>query len=337
MGDALSRRPHLNSLCELTTNWKELLLADYAKNQFAISIIEGAFHDEKYKVVDGLIHYKGRIFLIPESKLKKKILQTFHDIPLVGHQGYFKSYRQIRERFSWKGLKDDVLRYIKECHTCQMNKDEPTFPAGLLQPLPIPNQKWESISMKFIMGLPKAQGKDCIYVVVYRLTKFAHFFAITSSFSVAQVVDLFFHEVFRLHGLLKKIVSDRDSKLLSTLWLEVFKLSGTMLTPSISYHPQTDGQTEIVNKWLEGYLRNYFSKQQRAWVRWLHLGEYYYNSSFHMPIRMSPFMALYGYKAPSFVDLMFGDSKAPQVRDMLQQSQDILKSLKTNLHHAHNQ
>lgn len=79
--------------------------------------------------------------------------------------------------------------------------------------------------------------------VVDRLTKFAHFFANTSSFSAAQVADLFFHEVFRLHGLPKNIVSDRDSKFLSTFWQEVFKMSGTVLTPSASYHPQTDGQT----------------------------------------------------------------------------------------------
>jgi hypothetical protein len=76
-----------------------------------------------------------------------------------GHQGYFKTYRQIRERFSWKGLKDDVLKHIRECTTCQQNKSEQTHPAGLLQPLPIPEQKWESISMDFITGLPRVQGR----------------------------------------------------------------------------------------------------------------------------------------------------------------------------------
>lgn len=110
-----------------------------------------------------------------------------------------------------------------------------------------------------------------------------------------------------------------------------------VLTPSTSYHPQTNGQTEIVNKWLEGYLTNYVSEKQKAWVRWLHLGEYCYNSSYHMSIRMSPFMALYGYEAPSFADLMFGDSKAPQAKDMVQQCQNILKALKNNLQIAQNQ
>ena len=81
-------------------------------------------------------------------------------------------------------------------------------PAGLLQPLPIPEQKWESISMDFIKRFPKVQGQDCLYVVVDRLTKFAHFFSISSDYSAAQVAELFFREVFKLHGTPKTIVSD---------------------------------------------------------------------------------------------------------------------------------
>jgi hypothetical protein len=133
---------------------------------------------------------------------------------MAGHQGINKTYRKVRERFSWKGLKKDVIKYVKECTTCQANKDEHTHPIGLLQPLPIPEHKWESISMDFITGLPKTQGKDCIFVVVDRLTKFAHFFAIATDFSATQVAELF----FRLHGLPKIIVSDRDSRFMSTFW-----------------------------------------------------------------------------------------------------------------------
>ena len=104
---------------------------------------------------------------------------------MVGHQGINKTYRQVREIFSWKGLKEDVIKHVKECMTCQANKYEHTHPVGLLQPLPIPEHKWESISMDFITRLPKTQGKDCIFIVVDRLTKFAHFFAIATDFSAA--------------------------------------------------------------------------------------------------------------------------------------------------------
>jgi hypothetical protein len=180
--------------------------------------------------------------------------------------------------------------------------------------------------MDFITGLPKLQGKDCIYVVVDRLTKFAHFYAIPTEYSAVQGAELFFREVFRLHGLSKNIVSDRDSQFIGTFWRELFQLVGTELTPNTSYHPQTDGQTEIVNKWVEGHLRNYVGGQQRTWVKRLHLGEHCYNTTFHISIGMTPFRALYGYDAPTLVDL-----------DWNIESQEILKLLKENLQTTQNQ
>jgi hypothetical protein len=111
--------------------------------------------------------------------------------------------------------------------------------------------------MDFITGLLRTQGKDYIFVVVDRLMKFAHFFSIATDFSATQVAELFFREIFRLHGLSKTIVSDRDNRFMSTFWQELFRLVGTSLTPSFNYYPQTDGQIEIVNKWVEGYLKNY--------------------------------------------------------------------------------
>ena len=114
-------------------------------------------------------------------------------------------------------------------------------------------------------------------------------------------------------------------------------MEGIELTPSTSYHPQTDGQTKIVNKWIEGYLRNYVSNQQHAWVKWLHLGECCYNTSHHMSIGMPHFCPLYGYDALSFVDLALSDSRVPTASDFVKQSQDIIRSLKDNLQHAQNQ
>ena len=118
--------------------------------------------------------------------------------------------------------------------------------------------------MDFITGLPKGHGKDSIYVVVDRLTKFAHFFPISMEYKALQIAEVFFKEIFCLHGLPKIIVSDRDSKFLSKFWQELFRLVGTSLTPSTNYHPQNDDQTEILNKWIEGYLRNYVTGQKIA-------------------------------------------------------------------------
>jgi hypothetical protein len=217
--------------------------------------------DDKYRFIEDVIFYKDRVYLVLDSGLKKNILTVVHDSPLAGHQGVFKTYRQIKERFSWKGLKKDVMRHINKCVTFQQNNSKHALPSGLLQPLPIPEKKWKSISMEFIIGLPKVQGKDRIYVVVKKLTKFYHFYAIPTEYSAVQVIELFFKDVFRLHGFPRNIVSDRDSRFMGTFWREFFRLVGTEMTPNTSYHPQTDGQTDIVSKWVEGYLRNYVGRQ----------------------------------------------------------------------------
>ena len=91
--------------------------------------------------------------------------------------------------------------------------------------------------MDFITGFPKVFGKDCIFVVVDSLTKFYHLFFVTTTFTLAQVIELFFKEFFRLHGLLKSIVNDRDNRFLTAFWIELFKIVGTNLTPSTRYHP----------------------------------------------------------------------------------------------------
>ena len=141
--------------------------------------------DDRYRVVDEIIYYRDRIFLIEGSQLKKKILQASHDSPLASHQGFTKTYRAIRESFSWRGLKEDVLQHITESNVCQRNKGEMSHPTGLLHPLLISKGKWESISMDFITRLPMVQGKDCIFVIVDRLTKYAHFFSISVHYIAA--------------------------------------------------------------------------------------------------------------------------------------------------------
>ena len=108
------------------------------------------------------------------------------------------------------------------------------------------------------------------------------------------------------------------------------------LSLSTSYHPQIDGQTEIVNKWVEGYLRNYIPGKHKALVKWIYLCEYRYNTTYHMSIQMSPFMALYGYDATNFMNLLLSDSKVPSVGNLLQESQYIIKTLKDNITKAQN-
>ena len=148
--------------------------------------------------------------------------------------------------------------------------------------------------MDFIEGLPVSEGKDKIFVVVDRLTKYAHFMAIKKSYSAKEIAEIFCKNIYKLHGFPKVIVSDRDAKFKGNFWKELFNHIGTYLNMSSAYHPQTDGQTEVVNKCLEAYLRCYATKNKNKWAQWLHLAEWWYNSTYHTSAKMTPFQALYG-------------------------------------------
>ena len=121
----------------------------------------------------------------------------------------------------------------------------------MLQPLPIPSKPWTDISLDFVESLPKSHGFDVIMVVVDRLTKYVHFMPLSHPYTAAKVDAVLIKEIFRLHGMSRSIVSDRDVVFTSKFWQELFKLQGSNLTMSSTYHPQTDGQTEVVNRSLE--------------------------------------------------------------------------------------
>jgi hypothetical protein len=207
----------------------------------------------KFTWENDILWYKQRIFLPNSSKFKLQVLKENHDSPTTGHVGFFKTYYNICQSFFWKGMWSDIQKYVVECDTYQRQKFETIAPPGLLQPLHVLSQKWSEISMEFITSLPTSEGKYAIFVIIDRLTKYSHFVGISSKSKAIQVTDSYVKNIFKLHGFPKVIISDKDPKFTSNFWKELFHQVGTSLTMSTSYHPQTDGQTEVVNKFLEGY------------------------------------------------------------------------------------
>jgi hypothetical protein len=140
----------------------------------------------------------------------------------------------------------------------------------------VPSQAWQAISLDFIEGLPQSGSYNTILVVVDRLTKYAHFVPLRHPFTALKVAQVFMVAVYRLHGMPESIVSDRDRTFTSTLWKELFQLSGTQLQMGSAYHPQMDGQTERVNQCLETYLRSFVQACPSKWNSWLSVAEYWY-------------------------------------------------------------
>ena len=185
-------------------------------------------------------------------------MDEIHQTPYSGHPGYQKTMAKSKKQYFWPGMKKDMAEYISRCMKCQQVKVEHQHPAGLLQPLPVPEWKWEVISMDFITELPMTwRQHDSIMVMVHKLTKATHFIPVKSTHKTDDIAKIFMKEIFKLHGLSKAIVSDIDVKFTSNFWKELFADLGTKLNFSTAYHPQTDGQTEKVNQVLEDMLRMY--------------------------------------------------------------------------------
>jgi hypothetical protein len=252
-----------------------------------------------YTMKDGLLFCKKRLVVPQQTDLVKKILYEFHTSPNGGHAGIARTMARISTQFFWPHMRHTISQYVKQCSVCQQAKHTTTLPLGLLSPLPIPKQVWEDIAMDFITGLPNSAGYTVILVVIDRLIKFAHLFALKKDFDSKKVAEIMMQHIVKLYGMPKSIVSDRDKVFTSKFWQHLFKMQGTTLAMSSAYHPQSDGQSEALNKCLEMYLRCLTFTNPHIWCKMLHLAQYWYNTSFHTSAAMTPFKALYGKDPPT--------------------------------------
>ncbi|WZZ87668.1 hypothetical protein YC2023_116247 [Brassica napus] len=244
---------------------------------------------------DGTILVNGRISVPNDRSLKEEIMSEAHKSRFSVHPGATKMYQNLKKFYHWIRMKEDVAEWVAKCSTCQLIKAEHQVPSDLLQNLPIPEWKWDHITMDFVTGFPTTRNKkDAVWVVVDRLTKSAHFLAIQKTDGVDQIVRKYIDEIVRLHGVPASIVSDRDPRFTSYFWRAFQKALGTRVNMSTAYHPQTDGQSERTIQTLEDMLRACVLDWGDSWERHLPLVEFAYNNSFHRSIGMSPYEALYG-------------------------------------------
>jgi hypothetical protein len=204
------------------------------------------------------------------------ILREMHNVPYAGQPSYQKTIAAIKSQSYWPGMKKEVSYFIAKCLECQKVKAEHRHQAGLLQPLPIPEWKWEFLTMDFITKLPKSNKQhDSIMIVVDKLTKDAHFISVKLNHKETNIIDVYMKGIDRLHGIPKTIVSDRDPKITSNFWKGLFNGFGTNLNFSTTYHPKSDGKTKRVNQVFEDMLRMYVMDKPYKWEDYLDLVEFF--------------------------------------------------------------
>ena len=246
----------------------------------------------------------------------------------AGHPDKIKTAANISKSFYWKSLQRDVKKYIHTCKICQQIKNKPTKPAGSLMPLPVPSRPWESVSLDFITNLPEAEGYDAILTVVCTMTKMAHFIPCTSTLSSKQLAKLFVDNVYRLHGMPRFLIGDRDSRYTSEFFSDLMSRLHTKLCLSTAYHPQSDGNTERCHRTIEQILRAYVHHSHHDWYERLSLAEFSYNNNIHSSTGHTPFTANYGYDPHTPMNLVEPPTNAtenPEILDKLLSIHDLIQ------------
>lgn len=269
----------------------------------------------------GRIYYRKDQLYVPDfEQARTQVLKHCHESPVAGHPGRTKTFEIVKRSFWWPNMLQNVAQFCKNCRICRRSKASKEKYSGRLAPLPVPSRRWRDLSMDFVVDLPVSldiTGRQCknILVVVDRLTKMKHFLP-CDSMTAESVADMFYHHIWKLHGLPSTVVSDRGPQFVSTFWRRLSQRLGIKANLSTAYHPQTDGQTEISNATMEQYLRCYVSYQQEDWASWLPSAEFAINNWVSETTGASAFFANYGQHPrlgfePAIPDLSLARTSVP--------------------------
>ncbi len=258
-----------------------------------------------YRIVGRrLLFMKGGrslLYIPDDDHVKNTILYEFHDSPSAGHQGAHRTYDRVRQFCYWPRMKSDIVEYVRTCPSCQIKKSVNAKPAGApMTPIEAPTVPWEVMTMDLMPDLPKTkEGYDCIVVFCCKLTKQVHLAATTTTVTGLGLAKLFVQNVYKLHGLPSAIISDRDRRMTGNFWQELHRILGTRLAMSTAYRPETDGQTERLNRTLEELLRHYVNSHTNDWHDFLGQAEFAINSSTAFTTGQTPFRCVYGRDLPT--------------------------------------
>ena len=283
---------------------------------------------------------QGTLRLCVPPAFRPQLLKEFHEISIAAHFGLEKTYHAISQTYYWRGLWSDVKKFIQSCPRCQESKPSNQAPSGQAHPLKSPSQNFETVSLDFIGPLPETPDEfNTIVTFSCHLSRSAIWVPAKSQpnspLDAVATAQLFFEHVFTHYGMPLRLVSDRDSRFMTTFWKELFRLMGTQLAMSTAYHPMSNGLTEVHNRTVITSLRAYVQQLSHTWKEHVKAIQFAYNNSFCPSIGCTPFQALLG-QSPFVPAHLHGpnDSASPGAYQFLADYQARLRAVTDHLQEA---
>jgi hypothetical protein len=335
--DSLSRLPAplaaMVTLAVTVSEFNSDLLARIKAETLLDPHLQDPQHTRKYTQELGYWTHQGRI-VVPTS-MQADIISEHHSNVVAGHFSWSRTLDLISRHFWWPKLRETVQQYVSGCVSCQRGKSSTKRPFGLLQPLEIPDSRWQIITMDFITDLPQSgRGNDTIMVIVDKLTKYVHLVPTTKTCNSEEAARLFIANVYQYHGVPKTLISDRDSRFTSEFWKAFCKRLGMQPRFSTSFHPQTDGQTERTNRVLEEVLRHFIDGNHTNWEELLPLAAFAMNNAISSSTRETPFFLNHGTHPNTPVTLSLPEVQLPTLDAVFQDMGSTLSRIKELLRAA---
>ena len=217
-------------------------------------------------------------------------MSQHHDTRVAVYAGQWKTLELVARNYWWLQMSCYISQYVKTCDLCLRTKVQCQPLIGELAPLPIPEFRWDTISVDFIVKLLESHGYNAVMNVVYSVSKMSHFIPTHTTITALGAAHLFLAHVWKLHRLPRQVVSDRGPQFIVEFMWELYCLLRVKLAATTAYHPKSDGQMERVNQELEQYLQLFVNERQDDWGELLLLAEFQYNNHVHSATQQTPFM-----------------------------------------------
>jgi transposase InsO family protein len=257
-------------------------------------IQERAVLPKQYRMQDGLLLFGDRLCVAANSPLCTRLIREVHDQVSTAHPSATKTYQLLAQKYHWKGMEATCKRYVRNCSACRRAHPRQTRIPGLIHPLPIPERPMQHLCIDFKEFPKDKSGYDSIMVIIDRLSKQAISIPCHKTIDARGMAELFVQWVYRFGHTPETIISDRGPQFVSRFWSEFCRILGIKVKLSTAYHKETDGQTEIMNKYIDQRLRPFVTFYQDNWSGLLPLIDRAQISLPHSAIGMSPYRILYG-------------------------------------------